>query len=732
MIAWLAFFSLWIVFIRSGFGLRVAFLAAHVVNALLIVAVTEILSVFQALAAWPLALFWSVIVLINLAWLYRLRKRPTVKFAYVPLDAVEIVILAAVVFIVAVTGLIAVVAPPSNYDSMVYHLPRVAHWAFNGTVANYPTHTLRQLVIQPYSAYAILQTYILSGSDYFANLVQWTSMVASLAGVSVITGILGGSRRAQLLAVLFAATIPMGILQASSTQNDYLATLWAVCVAVFALLLLNTGERRWALLCALSFGLATLTKGIAAILGAPFLFWALWRVRWNIGARLAMGLSVILIVLLINAGFLNRLMQLSPDPFRAMVMDGSAVVERLDARGMVSNAVRGIATELVAPSLAWNIYLFRAVEEVHRWLGIGMNDPLYSLPGDKFVLLYWPCEDGYATSLIHSLLYLILSVWGLYLLLSGWIARIGSSGASPSGKNAGSADPHMGGFNGQMLPFLAAFFVSVILFCIFIKWQIYIPRFHLPFFVIFSAIAALLISRFVARNWPLLLLAFLMGAFSVLPLLYNAEHPVFPCGALKRSALASEVSRGGEIFDWLMKNGYFENRSGESGYLKNISDDELERLMQAYPVEYPKICLAFSEVVSFSRGLFSAPREEMMLGRFGKLSRDQFSANVKMVGEILRRHPGCRDVGFIAGLRRYEYPLWGMFNSAGLSVRVENVLVDNVSKDFPYPRGEPEPCLILKEDNEGPPEIVYRGRKYWRALPGPWQQVYIDPAVISP
>jgi hypothetical protein len=50
---------------------------------------------------------------------------------------------AAIVGIASTTGLLAAVAWPSQWDSMVYHLPRIDHWIQNRSVAFYPTHILR-------------------------------------------------------------------------------------------------------------------------------------------------------------------------------------------------------------------------------------------------------------------------------------------------------------------------------------------------------------------------------------------------------------------------------------------------------------------------------------------------------------------------------------------------------------------------------------------------------------
>jgi len=80
---------------------------------------------------------------------------------------------------------------------------------------------VRQLFNPPWAEFAMLHLALLGGDERWANGVQWFSMLGSLAGVSLIAKHLGAAARGQLFSALFCATIPMGILQAAGTQNDY-------------------------------------------------------------------------------------------------------------------------------------------------------------------------------------------------------------------------------------------------------------------------------------------------------------------------------------------------------------------------------------------------------------------------------------------------------------------------------------------------------------------------------
>src|SRR5439155_14043743 len=81
---------------------------------------------------------------------------------------------------------------------------------------------------------------------------------------------LGAGPRAQALSALFCATIPMGILQATSTQNDYVLAFWLVCLA-FTLLaaLAEPANPLYLIGVGASLGLALLTKGTAYVLVGP-------------------------------------------------------------------------------------------------------------------------------------------------------------------------------------------------------------------------------------------------------------------------------------------------------------------------------------------------------------------------------------------------------------------------------------------------------------------------------
>jgi 4-amino-4-deoxy-L-arabinose transferase-like glycosyltransferase len=188
---------------------------------------------------------------------------------------------------------LALIAPPNTHDSLQYHMSRVMHWIVNHSVDFYATSIDRQLWMPPFAEYSILHLYLLAGNDWFVNLVQWFSMAGSVVAVTLIAGQIGVKPRGQWFAALFTLTLPIGILQSTSTQTDYAAAFWTMCVFYYILLesqqiLFNkkAGFSINSILIGLSFSLGVLTKGtVYAIVFPLFVYFLivliqkhLWKV----------------------------------------------------------------------------------------------------------------------------------------------------------------------------------------------------------------------------------------------------------------------------------------------------------------------------------------------------------------------------------------------------------------------------------------------------------------------
>ncbi|MGB5768366.1 MAG: hypothetical protein WBM32_00620 [Crocosphaera sp.] len=253
---------------------RISYMSAVIILGSLIALSAELLSLINSINFPVIVSFWILTNLGLTVFYYRkISRKQTVfpLFRFPKITILSGLILGGIFVIIVLVGLVAVIAPPNNWDSMTYHMARVMHWIQNQNLAHYPTYYSAQLVHPPLAEIGIMHLQILSGGDRFANLVQWFAMVSSLIGVSLIAKQLGSKQEGQLLASAFCATLPMGILQGSSTQNDYVVALFIVCLAYYTLVLVSDKVISWPVILAIasSFGLALFTKSSAYFLSFP-------------------------------------------------------------------------------------------------------------------------------------------------------------------------------------------------------------------------------------------------------------------------------------------------------------------------------------------------------------------------------------------------------------------------------------------------------------------------------
>ncbi|MEM6253588.1 MAG: glycosyltransferase family 39 protein [Cyanobacteria bacterium P01_D01_bin.156] len=378
-------------------------------------------------------------------------------------------------------GITAVVAAPNHSDSMEYHLSRVMHWIQNESVAHYPTHDIFQLYQNPWSEFAIAHLQLLSNSDRFSGCVQWISMIGSLFGVSLIAKELGANRNGQILAAIFSGTLPMAVLQGSSTNNDHVVALWMVCFIYFALLIMRQGIRILPLVClGASLGLAILSKGTAYIYAFPFCLWLLlWGIR-HLGWRMIAPMVWVMgIVLFINGGHYLRNVLLFGSPLGVPDETGAA----FGIRYLISNVSRNLALHA---DIVRNLHLEgfitpitgiveKLVKILHEVMGVDVNEPLITSAKDpRFYVPGLSFNEDKAGNPLHLAVILLAS--GL-LLINGRLKQ-----------------------RRRLFLYWLTTTGTFLLFCQLLTWSSARCRLHLPIFIIFAALVGTVLGNTLNRR----------------------------------------------------------------------------------------------------------------------------------------------------------------------------------------------------------------------------------------
>lgn len=480
---------------------RASFLLTSVIWGLILTVLTEVLSLFSSLSFGVLLSLWVATTLILILRLVGGGTSLDLP-ARLPLhlSTMERWFVLLLFLLVTIVGVIGCIAPPNTYDSMTYHMSRVVHWAQNHSVQHYPTHILRQLHQSPWAEFVLLHLQILGGNDRLANSVQWFAMIGSLTAVSLIAAQLGASLRGQLFAVMACVTLPMGILQASSTQNDYVAAYWLACFVYFA----NLSARRLHILSVLgaggSLGLALLTKATSYVYAFPVLVWMACsttphgRVRQlrMIALTVAIGLSV-------NLGHYIRNYHLYEHPFgTGNEGDGySYVNETFGLKGLTSNVIRNLGLHLGTPFSGINLQLDRTVEMLHALIGMSTEDPRTTWPGVTFRVLPSLHEDS-AGNPLHLLFIAACTLWCV----------------------------RQGERNRNVRSYLSMILAAFILFCLVFKWQPWHSRLQLPLFVLSSPVLGVVLGK--CRHRALADGAAACLLVAALPwMFFNSSKPVF-------------------------------------------------------------------------------------------------------------------------------------------------------------------------------------------------------------
>jgi len=481
----------------------------------------EILSLFKSLDRHWLILSWGTITVI--AWgiwlihiilnkeleniLKKLKEfHPYLYFA--GFDGWEWVYLGIILFIIFTLAMVAYVYPPNTYDSMTYHLPRVMHWVQAHSLYPYPTSIERQIQMQPMAEFLILDLDLLSGTDRLFNFVQLGALIVSLIGVSSIASKLGLGKRLQIITALLCISIPMGLLQATSTQNDLVLACWLVCFVSLGLSLVKEPTLLKAIPTGLALGLSILTKATAYVFALPFcVYFGIVLLRKAKGRAIYIGAVLGLLAILINIGHYSRIWLVYHSPLGPTE---DYTNELINLNAMTSNAIRNIALNFIPSQsgvdnpIELNQYVQSWLRLAHKITGLAPDDPrtswIYTKTNVFDMVSVITNEDNIGNPLHTGLIFLAIII--LLIRLPLYLQER------------------------FLIAIILCASLAFGLYCLLFRWQDWGTRLLLPLLILWMPILASLLFSY-KEKW-ILLAPIILALVGVIAVFKNPLRPIVP------------------------------------------------------------------------------------------------------------------------------------------------------------------------------------------------------------
>lgn len=215
-------------------------LAAYVIGFAEIVGLCLFLSLFGAITRSALVIGSAAVFAAMLGvWLLAEAPRPPVPaLSLHSLARVRSLVVLAAVVALALSYVVALIlgTPPNGWDQLNYHLARAALWLQAGRVAYVENaYDARIDSYPPNGEIALAFVLGVTHDEVFAGVVQLAAALACAVGVFALARQLCLRRREAAFGALLFLTLPIVLLQASSTKNDLVVASFLVAASVFVL-----------------------------------------------------------------------------------------------------------------------------------------------------------------------------------------------------------------------------------------------------------------------------------------------------------------------------------------------------------------------------------------------------------------------------------------------------------------------------------------------------------------
>jgi 4-amino-4-deoxy-L-arabinose transferase-like glycosyltransferase len=350
-----------------------------------------------------------------------------------------------------------------------------------------------QLVHPLWAELAILNLRLMSGGDQFASLIQWLSMVGAIIGATAIASLLGAGKAWQWVTLAFAISLPTGILEATSTQNDAVVALWLVCLLYFIFRNSRIVAKKTDLaLIGLALGLGMLTKGTFFPYAAGAMLYLVYslvsksKILKTITSLLIIGFFAVLL----NLGVWSRNVMTFGTPLGPKAFVSNFAAQSFGPIQILSGVSRNLAQNFSTPDEELNHQIVTKLKNA-----LGRFDPAM----ESFDIEWgWNHED-----LAGNPLHLMLMVASLFILIL---------------MKKKILDP-------AIWIYMVIVLSMYLFFAAIVKYDLYGNRYQLPFFIAWSplfGIAVGIIGKIKLSTLTTLLL--LLSAFPWV--LFNRTRPL--------------------------------------------------------------------------------------------------------------------------------------------------------------------------------------------------------------
>ena len=265
---------------------------------LAVLVITNLLSIFSLFSRMALSLCWLLLSAALILFIFKhvraenkavapqtdctpgMYMRQRLSVLWKDFSPSEKLMASLLLFLFILLFIAALFTVPYNFDSMTYHLARIGHWIDNQSVNHFITNIDRQNYSPVLAEYNLLHMYLLTKSDSFLNLLQYTAMLITALTIYRCARMLGTDRSFSMFGAFLFVTMPLTISQSMTTQNDLFGAMWFALFLYYLLqfiqmdrLVLNQKTLKLLFFTALTVAFAFLTK---TSICASMLFFLPW------------------------------------------------------------------------------------------------------------------------------------------------------------------------------------------------------------------------------------------------------------------------------------------------------------------------------------------------------------------------------------------------------------------------------------------------------------------------